>query len=389
MSSSHILNQFLSLPNELISHIFKYLSAADLIESFGDLPNYRLQQLFAFRISLMNLKITAAEPLVWINQYRTIVQQYVKRVVIDIEFAENILYIMPKLDALTIIYDYETEYYLNCFVAHFQTVADVHVGTLTLSTYDGGLNTNITNLLLNGNGQFPEHTLNVSDCRLALNIHDLPSHCQLRHLNCIVQEEAFLHALLACLPNLETIKVGLISNGLELESDIFMNAKFVGVSTETDADSDVQDHVVLSRYIPKKDTPNIIVVAPPYLRYISITGDIANFDLLSQLFQLGSKSLKIIKLKVYAYSIIDPEQMDRVDNHINFDFSIDYQLLQLPADFDWKSYIDAFSHRPVLRCEEKRFCCLSSTINKTVFWLQTPKIFVTSPQALCFPQVSV
>jgi hypothetical protein len=193
--------------------------------------------------------------------------------------------------------------------------------------------------------------------------------------------------LLARLPNLETIRIGLISHGLESESYIWANAEFISVGTDVDADSDGDSHILRFRYKPKKNAAKIIVVAPPHLRSVSITGHIANFDLISQLFQLASKSLKTIKLNVWAYSIVDPDQVNCVANHINFDFRVDYQLYQLPADFEWKSYIDAFTHRPAIRCEDNVFCCLSSITNKSIFWLQTPKIFVTSPQVLCFPQV--
>ena len=387
MASKQIPTPFISLPNELIYHIFKYLSATDLIESFGYLPNDHLQQLFASHMYMVDLKLTDVKSLAWLNQYRAVVQRHVKSITVDIELAEKVLHTIPKLDALTINYDDETQYVVDQLIARFQTVPDVQVGSLTLYTYAGGVNTTTSHLLLGGNGHLPEHTLNVSNCRLALDIHCLPSHSQLRHLNCILQEEALLHALLARLPNLETIKTGLISNGLERESNTWENVSFLGVSVETDADSETENRVVLSRYKPKTDASNITVVAPPHLRSISITGHIANFDLLNQLFQLGRQSLKTIKLNIFAYSIIDPEQVDRVDNHINFDFRISYQLFQLPADFDWNLYIGAFAHRPVLRCEKEVLCCLTSIIDKTVFWLQTPKMFVTPPKILCFPQV--
>jgi hypothetical protein len=334
MESNDDTTRFLSLPNELIYYIFKYMSPIDLMVAFGYLSNDRLQQSLASYMSSMDLNLTDSKSLIWFDQHRAVVQRYVKRIITDIEFAEKLLRVLPKLDELTVIYNEDTQHFLDWFVAHFQTVTDVHVAALTLSTYDGVMKTDTTNLLLGGNGQLPERTLNVSDCHLPLDIHNLPSHSRLRHLNCIVQDETFLHALLARLPNLETIKIGFISSGLEMESDFLANAIFMGLSIGKDLDSGVESRVIHHQYKPKKNAAEIIVVAPPHLDTISITGHIANFNHLSQPFQLASTSLKRIKLKVYAYSIVDPDQLNRVAKRIDFDFHVDYQQFQLPSNFD-------------------------------------------------------
>ena len=386
MASDHTPTSFLSLPNELIYHIFEYLSVIDLIESFGYLPNNQLQQLFASRMYLMNLHLIDTKSLAWINQHCDIVQQSVKRVTINIESAVEVLNIIPKLDSLTINFDDSTQHFVDQLIACLQTVPDVQVGSLTLSAYCGDVNTNTSHLLLSGNGHLPGHTLNMGYGMLACDIRNLPSYSQLCHLHCALQEEAVLHALLARLPNLETIKIGFRSHGLEAEPNTWDYGGVLSVSNETNVDSDTERRVVHTRYKSKKGASDITVVAPPHLRSISISGHIANLDLLSQLFRLGSKSLKTIKLNIFAYAIINPDHVDCVSDHINFDFRINYLLVELPADFNWKSYINAFTHRPVLRNEKTSLCSLSSMINKTVFRLFTPKMFVTSPQILCFPK---
>ncbi|CAF1129686.1 unnamed protein product [Adineta steineri] len=299
MTSNYVPTRFLSLSNELIYHVFEYLSSNDLVVSFGHLPNNRLLQLFHSYIALLDFNFTDLESLTWLNQNRAVIKQYVRRVVTDIELVEKVLQVLPKLDALTINYDQDTQLALNQFVAQCQTTADVNIGKLILWTYDGDLNTNTTNLLLDGNYQLPEHTLNVSGCRLALDMSNLPLYSRLRHLNCIVEEEAFLHALLACLPNLETIKVGLISSGLERESDIFSNAVVVGVSTETDADGDVEDRVVFPRYRPKKDNPT----TPPNAM-IFVSGNMKTKDLIKA--GIGAKIIGILVIFFASIVLLSP-----------------------------------------------------------------------------------
>jgi hypothetical protein len=155
MASDRAPTRFLALPNELICHIFKYLSPIDLVVSFGHLPNHRLQEIFAFHISLLDLNLTDATSLTWLNQYRAVVQQYVKRVIIDITLVEKLLCVIPKLDALTVTYDEDTQHLLDGFVARYQTATDVYIGALTLSTYDGVVTMNTANILLDDSGRLP------------------------------------------------------------------------------------------------------------------------------------------------------------------------------------------------------------------------------------------
>jgi hypothetical protein len=386
MASDCIPSPFLSFPNEIIRSVFDYLSPSDLLESFGYLSNKRLQSLIAVHISPMKLTLSESLSLDWLNQHLSVVRQYIKHISIDIEFAEKLLKIMPVIDALTLVFDEDTQHLVDHFVARYQRVKSVHIGALILVTFDGIISPKITELLLGGNGQLPEHTLIIDSCLLQIDLQRLPS-SRLRHVNFMVQEEKFLHALCAHLPNLETIEIAFISNGLQMDMSFFENLQVIGLSTEREDESDTNQRVAYPKYTAKDTTDEITIVAPAHLRSIVIKGQIATFSRLSRLFELSSASLKTIKMNVWAYSIIDPEQINNIAPHIDFRFNIHYNMIGVPSDFDWQNYVDKFTRRHILRCEDTVICNLSSVINRSFFWLQTTKMFVTSPQSLCFSQV--
>lgn len=386
MASDYVSSRFLSLPNEIIRSVFDYLSPTDLLVSFGYVPNVRLQDLISVHISSLKLSITDSSSLDWLNHHLSVVQQHVKHISIDIEFVEKLLKILPVVDALTIVYDEDTQHLIDRFVAHFQKIKSVHIGALTFSTFDGVIQPKTAKLLLGGNGQLPEHTLIIDSCLFQINTQHLPS-SQLRHVNFIVKEEKVLHALCAHLPNLETIQIAFISSGLQMDMSVFENLQVTGISFETDDKSDTYQRTSYPKYKAEDKADDITVVAPAQLRSIIIQGHIATFNRLSRLFELSSVSLKTIKMNVWAYSIINPEQINNVASHIDFRFDINYDMIGVPSDFDWQKYVDEFTRRPALRCDNTAFCNLSSVINRSVFWLKTTKMFVTSPHTLCFSQV--
>jgi hypothetical protein len=386
MASDYVPLSFLSFPNEIIRSVFDYLSSEDLLESFGYLSNNRLQSLIAVHISRMELNLSDSLSLDWFKQHLSVVRQYVKHISVNIELVEKLLKIMPVIDALTLVYDEDTQYLVDHFVTQYQRIKDVYIGALTLVTYDGCISSKTTELLLGGNGQLPEHTLIADSSLLQIDLQRLPS-SQLRHVNFIVQKEKFFHALCAHMPNLETIKIGFMSSGLQMDRSFFENLQFIGISNERGDESDTNFHVIHSKYTAEDMAEEITVVAPAHLRSIIINGHIATFSRLSRLFELSSASLKTIKMNVWAYSIIDPEQINNIASHIDFRFNILYDMIGVPPDFDWQNYVDKFTRHPVLRCEDLVFCNLSSVINRSTFWLKTTKLFVTSPQSLCFSQV--
>jgi hypothetical protein len=386
MASDYIPSHFLSFPNEMIFSVFDYLSHTDLVVSFGSLPNQRLQGLVATHLSPLTLSVTDSSSLDWLNRHLSVVQQHDQHIFVDIEFVEKLLEILPVVDALTISYDEDTQYLIDRFVIQFQKIKSVHIGALTLSTYDGVIRSKTAELLLCGNGQLPEHTLIIDSCLFEINIHLVPL-SQLRHVNLIVKEEKVLHALCAHMPNLETIKIAFMSNGLQMEKSCFENLQIVGISSEREDESDTHERIYHSKYKPEDKTDEIPVVAPVHLRSVIIKDHIATFNRLGRLFELSSASLITINMNVWAYSIIDPEKINNVAPHIDFRFDINYDMIEVPSDFDWQKYVDGFTRRPALRCENTMFCNLSSVIDRSVFWLRTTKMFVTSPQSLCFSQV--
>lgn len=297
MASDYVPSRFLSFPNEIIRTVFDYLSPIDLVVSFGYLLSERLQGLIALHISSLDLSSTDL-PLDWLNQHLSVVQRHVKHISIDITFVEKLLKMIPVLDALTIVYDEDTQHLLHRFVTHFQKMKNVHIGALTLSTYVGTIRPETAELLLGGNGQLPENTL-IGSCRFQINIHGLPS-SQLRHVNLIVQEEKILHALCARLPNLETIKIGFISSGLQTDMSFYENLEIIDVSHERDDDdeSGAYQRTSYPTYKAKDKADDITVVAPAHLRSIVIQGHIANFNRLNRLFELSSASLKTINMNV-------------------------------------------------------------------------------------------
>jgi hypothetical protein len=387
MASDHVPSHFLILPNEIIHSVFDYFSTTDLIVSFGHLTNNRIHGLLTSHISPLNLNFINSSSFGWLSQHLPVVRQHVKRISIDIEFVEKLFEVLPVLDALTIRYDEDTQHLIDRFVTLFQKNKRVHIGALTLSTYDGVIQSKTAELLLNVNGQLPEHTLIIDSSRLLIDIHRLIASSQPRHVHFRVQEENVFHALCAHMPNLETIEIAFMSSGLQTDMSFFENSQFLSVSSERDDESVTRPSTRYPKYKPKDKADEITVVAPARLRSIFIKGHIATFDRLSRLFELASTSLTTIKMKVWAYSIIDTEQINNVAPHINFQFDIYYDMIGVPSDFDWQNYIDRFTQRPALRCHDEMFCNLSSVINRSVFWLQTTAMCVTSPQLLCFPQV--
>jgi hypothetical protein len=386
MASDYVPSHFLSFPNEIIRSVFDYLSPTDLLVSFGYLPNERVQSLIAVHMSSLKLTITDSSSLNWLNQHLSVVQQHVKHISIDVLLVLKLLKMIPVLDALTIFYDEDSQHLIDHFVTHFQKIKSVHVGALTLSTFDGLIRSETAELLLGGNGQLPEHTLIIDSCLLQININRLPL-SQLRHVSFIVKEEKILHVLCAHLPNLETIQIAFISSGLKMDMSFLENLSIIGISSEIDDKIDTKECIRHPKYEAEDKADDISVVAPVHLRSIVIQGHIAIFNRLSRLFELSSTSLKAINMNIFAYSIIDPEQINNVAPHIDFRFNINYNMIEMPSNFDWQKYVDGFTQRPVLRCENTKFCDLSSVINRSVFWLRTTKMFVTSPQSLCFSYV--
>jgi len=386
MASDYVPSCFLSFPNEIIRAVFDYLSPTDLLVSFGYLPNERLQGLIALHMSSLKLTVTDSSLLDWINQHLSVVQQHVKHISIDILFVGELLKMIPILDALTIFYGEDTQHLIDRFVIHFQKIKSVHIGALTLSTYDGVIRSKTAELLLGGNRQLPEHTLIIDSCLFGININRLPL-SQLRHVNFIVKEEKILYALCVHLPKLETIQIAFMSSGLKMDMSFLENLSITGISCERDDKIDTNQSISHPKYKAEDNADDITVVAPVHLRSIVINGHIATFNRLSRLFELSSASLKTINMNVWAYSIIDPEQINNVAPHIDFRFNMNYDMIEVPSDFNWQKYVDGFTQRPVLRCDNTKFCNLPSVINRSAFWLRTTKMFVTSPQSLCFSYV--
>ncbi|CAF3353978.1 unnamed protein product [Rotaria socialis] len=226
----------------------------------------------------------------------------------------------------------------------------VSIGALTISTY-GLFSTTIkaitTNMFLGDRGGFPEHTLNVPDCILQLDLNQSILYSKLRHLDSMVHEEKFLHALCSRLLNLETLNIFLVTNDLEIEDDSLLTGKFVSLEIITEQDIDDGVHYSYLKCKAKEEVDHIMVVALPHLRSASIKGHITTFGRLNPLFQLTSASLDSINLNIKLLAIVDPNQINAIPAHIRFNYWIAYDI-ELPADFNWSTYIDTFTQRPAL-----------------------------------------
>ena len=388
MSSNYISSSFLSLPNEIIRDIFGYLSTTDLIQSFGDILIERLQNVLQAQLAKMELRVFDTM-LEFVTEYFPIVRQYVKRISVDIKLLGDLLQLMPVLDLLSIYFEEDTEFLVGCYITELQRTDNVRIGALTLSTFDGVISSKIAQLLLGGNGRLPEHTLIITSCLLDVDTRFLPL-SQLRHVNLLVKEEKILHVLCAHLPHLESMEIAFLSSGLKMRRDLFQNLEVVGISSEIkDSENENNQTVGHPMYEAETETEEIPIVAPAHLRSIIIKGHIATFTRLSHLFILASSSLKTIKMKVTAYSIINPEEIDAFAPHIDFQFNINYQMISMPANFNWQNYLDKFVQHPAVRCEFAALRDRPSVIKQSTFLLTSKNIAVSSPFSPRFPQVEI
>ena len=342
----------LSLPNEIIDYIFEYLRPLELVQSFGLISNKRLRNLLRSRVSTLNLigwKDSSSE---WLVPSLMALRQYVKQISIDAAQATQLLPVVPILDALTIRFTRETQHVIDDLFNSLQSIE-----ALTLTTVDGSLQTTTVEFLLNGQNGSPKHTLNIDSCIPTINFNAISPSSSLRHLNLIVPQEDMLYRFCAHLPKLETIKVTCMPSVADTDSNR------ANTAIETTA------------------------VAHSNLRSISINGSIADFHRLTRFFQLASVSLANIHLEISPLSLVEPDQINQVPLHINFRFDVSYMYMGIVYDFDWRSYVDRFTTRPVVRCNNESFCDLSSLSEKCVFWLETTNMVVTAPVILCFPRV--
>lgn len=388
MSLEHIPSSFLSFPNEIIRDIFGYLSTTDLIQSFGDVFNQRLQNVLQAQLAEMELRVVDTT-LDFVIEYFPIVRQYVKRISVDIELLGDLLQLMPVLDSLNIYFEEDMQILLDCYINELQAIDSVQIGALTLSTFDGVISSKITQLLLGGNGRLPEHTLIITSCLLDVDTRFLPL-SQLRHVNLLVKEEKILHVLCAHLPHLESMEIAFLSSGLKMRRDFFQNLEVVGISSEIEhSENETNQTILQPMYEAETETEEIPIVAPAHLRSIVIKGHIATFTRLSRLFILASSSLKTIKMKVTAYSIINPEEIDVIAPHIDFQFNINYQMAPIPVNLNWQNYLNKLIQHPAVRCEFAVLRDLSSVIKQSTFLLTNKNIAVSSPFSSRFPQVEI
>lgn len=388
MSSDSIPSSFSSLPSEIIRDIFGYLSTTELIQSFGDVSNEGLQHTLQVQLAKMELRVFNTT-LEFVIEYLPIVQQYVKRMLVDVELLGDVLQLMPVLDALNIYFEEDTQFLVDYYIAMLQAVDSIQIGALTLSTFDGVISFKIAQLLLGGNGRLPEHTLIISSCLLDIDPQSLPS-SKLRHVNLLVKEEKILHILCAHLPHLESIEIAFLSSGLRMRRNIFENLQIVGISSGIeDSENQANQTVLRPMYETETESEELPIVAPAHLHSIVIKGHIGTFTRLSRLFALASLSLKTIKMKVISYSIMNPEEIDAIAPHIDFQFNINYQMALIPVSFNWQDYLNKFTQHPAVRCEFAVLRDLSSVIKQSSFLLTSKHIAVSSPVSLRFPRIEI
>ena len=352
MGSDCVPLGLLSLPTEIIDCVFEYLRPLDLIQSFGLVSNKRLHSLFGSRISTLDLIGWEDSWSKWLVPSLIALRQYVKQISIDAAHATQLLGAVPILDALTIRLTRETQHVIDDIYNSLQSIK-----ALTLTTVDGSLQTTTVELLLTGQNGSPKHTLNIDSRIPTINFKAISLSSSLRHLDLIVPHEDILYQFCAHLPKLETIRVTCMPSAPDTDS----NRANTAIET--------------------------MAVASSNLRSISINGSIADFDRLTRCFQLASASLTDIHLEISPRYLVEPDQINQIPLHLNFKLDVSYMHMGIVYDFDWRSYVDRFTTRPVVRYNNESFCDLSSLSQKSVFWLETTNMVVTAPAILCFPRV--
>ena len=283
----------------------------------------------------------------WLIPSLVALRQYVNQVSIDARQAAQLLPAVPVLDALTIRLSAESQHAVDELFTSAQSIKDLSIGALTLTNIDGPLHSETVEALLSGQSVAPKHALKIDSCMASLNFNAVPCSSSVRCVNLIVHHEDILHRLYAHLPNLETIGVRCVPGASEMDLSLAGGSDIGGLSLE---ETTVQSSVVASKH----------------LRSISIRGSDANLDRLTRLFHLASVSLTEIKLEVSPRSLVVPDQINQVAPHINFKFDVSSMQMGIVYEFDWRSYVDRFRPRSVVRYDNESFCDLSSLREKSV-----------------------